>query len=148
MADKHYLTSADVRKLKRGLKKIGGGTGVPSRRPVATRRRNLGGGGPVPKAGFVTITKLTAADLSDFEAPEWGTGEVRAWEKQVDEEEEVTWTLSEPYEVLNILEKEIEAGTPVITQQMNIGLVAMPACDPYTGYNAWSAENEEEEEEE
>ena len=45
MPGQHFLSDSDVRGLKRLAKRVGGGTGVPSRRPVRDRRRNRGGGG-------------------------------------------------------------------------------------------------------
>lgn len=57
MAGKLYgLTQNDHNKIAEGLRKLGGGKGVPSRRPTANRRRTRDGG----TVGDSLIAKITA----------------------------------------------------------------------------------------
>lgn len=60
MAGRYYLTDKDRKLVKETIKAVRGGTGVPSRRPVPTRRRDPGGAAKKYDSAYGTVS---AADV-------------------------------------------------------------------------------------
>jgi hypothetical protein len=77
---RYYLTAKDRRGLKKLVKDFGAGKGIPSRRPVPTRRRHVGGSGSGAIVALgTTTTAITAADDGyDPRVPGSGTVDVFA----------------------------------------------------------------------